>query len=130
MNLIAKLSLAAFVVSAPLAATTIASSAMARDAADGKPLTCINLMSMGETPIINETTVLVKMRAGAVNYKRMDLAGPCNGIEYKGFSHQTGYNELCTSDTLVSNATPGTICKIDKIVDITDAEAKDLLKKK
>lgn len=130
MNLIAKLSLAALVVSAPLAATTLASQAMARDDANGKPLTCINLMSMGETPVINETTVLVKMKAGASGYKRMDLAGPCNGIEYQGFSHQTGYNELCTSDTLVSNATPGTICKIDKIVDISDAEAKDLMKKK
>ncbi len=124
MNLIAKLSIAA------LAVSTLATPAMARDAADGKPLTCINLMSMGETPVINERTVLVKMKTGATNYKRMDLAGPCNGIEYKGFGHQTGYNELCTSDTLTSLATPGTICKIDRIVDITDAEAKDLLKKK
>ena len=124
MNLIAKFSLAALAVSA------LATPAMARDAADGKPLTCISLMSMGETPVINERTVLVKMKTGAVNYKRMDLAGPCNGIEYQGFGHQTGYNELCTSDTLVSLATPGTICKIDRIVDISDTEAKDLLKKK
>ncbi len=129
MKQIAKIPLAAFAVSA-FAAASVSSPAMARDGADGKALTCINLMSMGDTPVIDERTVLVHMKTGAVNYKRMDLAGPCNGIEYKGFAHQSGYNELCTSDTLVSNATPGTICKIDKIVDISDAEAKDLLKKK
>lgn len=124
MKLFAQMTLAAFAVSA------LATPAMARDAGNGKPLTCVNLMSMGETPIINETTVLIHMKTGDTNYKRMDLAGPCNGIEYKGFSHQTGYNELCTSDTLISNATPGAVCKIDKIVDISDTEAKDLLKKK
>lgn len=124
MTLIAKISLAAF------AAAALAAPAMARDAADGRPLTCINLMAMGDTPVIDERTVLVRMKAGATNYKRMDLAGPCNGIEYKGFAHQANYNELCTSDTLVSLATPGAICKIDKIVDITDTEAKDLLKKR
>ena len=124
MNLIAKLTMAAFAVSA------LASPAMARDAADGRALTCINLRSMGESPVINERTVLVKMKTGASNYKRMDLAGPCSGIEYKGFGHQTGYNELCTSDTLVSLATPGAVCKIDRIVDISDDEAKELLKKK
>ena len=124
MMSLAKFSLAA------LAACALTAPAMARDSADGKPLNCINLMSMGETPIINERTVLIKMKSGATNYKRMDLAGPCNGIEYKGFAHQTGYNELCTSDTLTSLATPGAVCKIDKIVDISDTEAKDLLKKK
>lgn len=124
MMSLTKLSLAA------LAACALAAPAMARDGADGKPLTCINLMSMGETPVINERTVLIKMKGGSTNYKRMDLAGPCNGIEYKGFAHQTGYNELCTSDTLTSLGTPGAVCKIDKIVDISDAEAKDLMKKK
>lgn len=124
MKLIAKISIAAFAVA------SLATPAMARDAADGKPLTCINLMSMGDTPVINETTVLVHMKSGPTNYKRMDLAGPCNGIEYKGFAHQSNYNELCTSDTLTSLATPGAVCKIDKIVDINDTEAKDLMQKK
>lgn len=122
MKLFAQMTLAA------LAFGALTAPAMARDAADGKPLTCINLMSMGETPVIDERTVLVRMKAGATNYKRMDLAGPCNGIEYKGFAHQSNYNELCTSDTLVSIATPGAVCKIERIVDISDAEAKDLLK--
>ncbi|MBX7200438.1 MAG: hypothetical protein K1X51_13815 [Rhodospirillaceae bacterium] len=124
MKLIAKISIAAF------AMASLGVPAMARDGADGKPLTCINLMSMGDTPVINETTVLIHMKAGNTKYKRMDLAGPCNGIEYKGFSHQSSYNELCTSDTLISNVTPGAVCKIDKIVDISDTEAKDLMKRK
>jgi hypothetical protein len=126
---LAKISLAALAVCA-LSVSSVATPAMARDGRDGKPLTCISLMSMGDTPVINDHTVLIKMKTGSANYKRMDLAGPCNGIEYKGFSHQTGYNELCSSDTLISNATPGAVCKIDRIVDISEAEAKDLQKRK
>jgi hypothetical protein len=121
MKSFAKLSLAAFAVCA------IAAPAMA---AETGRTSCIKLMSVGETPVINERTILIKMKSGSQNYKRMDLAGPCSGIEYKGFAHQTGYDELCTSDTLTSLGTPGAVCKIDKIVDISDAEAKDLLKKK
>jgi hypothetical protein len=124
MKSFAKLSLAA------LATCVVTAPAMARNGSDGQPLACINLMSMGETPVIDERTVLIKMKSGPTNYKRMDLAGPCNGIEYKGFAHQTGYNELCTSDTLTSLGTPGAVCKIDRIVDITDAEAKALMTKK
>ena len=112
---------------AVLAGIALASPTMA---AESQRNSCVNLMSMGDTPVINERTILIHMKSGPSNYKRMDLAGPCNGIEYKGFGHQTGYNELCTSDTLTSLATPGAVCKIDKIVDISDAEAKDLLKKK
>lgn len=128
MTAIAKISLAAF--AAALAGAALAAPALARDGADGKPLKCINLMSMGETPVINDRTVLIEMKAGPGKYKRMDLAGPCSGIEYKGFAHQTGYNELCTSDTLTPLATPGAVCKIQDISDISDSEAKELLRKK
>lgn len=129
MTAIAKISLAAASVFVG-AMAALAAPAMARDGADGKPLKCINLMSMGDTPVINERTILIEMKGGPSKYKRMDLAGPCNGIEYKGFAHQTGYNELCTSDTLTSLATPGAVCKIQDITDISDTEAKELLHKK
>ena len=128
MTAIAKISLAALFTVGAVGAAALP--AAARDGADGKPLKCINLMSMGQTPVINDRTILIEMKTGPGKYKRMDLAGPCNGIEYKGFAHQTGYNELCTSDTLTSLGTPGAVCKIKDISDISDSEAKDLLKKK
>ena len=112
-------------LSALLAATALLP--MGAHAQDRSKLECINLMSVDDTPVINDHTVLIKMRAGEVRYKRMDLAAPCTGIDYQGFSHQTGYNELCTSDTLTPNVPGGGVCKIKDIVNISDAEAKDLM---
>ena len=103
--------------------------ALARDGKDGKPMVCINLMSMDDSPVINDHTILVKMKGGKVPYKRIDLAGPCSGIDYKGFAHDTNYNELCSSDTLTSLA-EGAVCKIDQIVDISAADAKELMSHK
>jgi hypothetical protein len=96
-------------------------------AAEGSRLKCVRLMSIDDSPVINESTVLLKMKSGQVHYKRIDLAAPCTGIDYQGFSHQTGYDELCTSDTLIPNVPGGGVCKIKDIVDIGDTEAKDLM---
>jgi hypothetical protein len=114
-------------MSALLAATALLP--MAAQAADGQRLKCVKLSSMDDSPVINERTVLIKMKIGNVHYKRMDLAAPCTGIEYQGFAHQTGYDELCTSDTLTPLATGGGVCKIKDIVDISDSEAKELMTK-
>jgi hypothetical protein len=113
-------------LSALLAATTLLPMA-AHAAEKSSKLECINLMSVDETPVINDHTILVKMKAGDVKYKRIDLAAPCTGIDFNGFSHRTGYNELCSSDTLTPRVTGGGVCKISHIVDISDNEAQDLM---
>jgi hypothetical protein len=113
-------------LSALLAATALLPMA-AHAADDSTKLSCINLMSVDDTPVINDRTILVKLKAGDVKYKRIDLAAPCTGIDFNGFSHNTSYNELCSSDTLTPRVTGGGVCKISKIVDISDTEAKELM---
>src|SRR6478736_2834449 len=101
-------------LSALLAATALLP--MGAQAADEQRLKCVKLMSVDDSPVINDRTVLIKMKTGQVRFKRMDLAGPCTGIEFQGFAHQTGYDELCTSDTLTPLVTGGGVCKIKDIV--------------
>ena len=110
------------------AGVALTSPASAEDTNSRQRLQCINLMSMGDTPIINDHTILVKMKFGKPNYKRIDLMAPCPDIGWKGFTHNAeSYNELCTSDPLIVNAVPGETCMIKQIVDISDSEAKDLI---
>jgi hypothetical protein len=105
--------------------------AAARTSSESQEMKCINLMSMGDTPIIDDHTILVKMRAGKVHYKRIDLAAPCPDIGWEGFSYtQDSYDELCTANPLKVRAMPGEVCKIADINDISDTEAKQLLARK
>ncbi len=87
---------------------------------------CINLRSIKQTPVIDNKTILVEMKGKT--YKRIDLRNRCSGLKIEGgFSHATSINKLCIQDTLrVLNS--GGICMIDKIVDITEEEAKALRK--
>lgn len=85
---------------------------------------CIRLQYVDQTPVIDNKTILVEMKGGT--YKRIDLRNRCSGLKIEGgFSHETSINQLCVQDTLrVLNS--GGICMIEKIVDITEEEAKAL----
>lgn len=87
---------------------------------------CIRLQDIKQTPVIDNKTILVEMRGKT--YKRIDLRNRCSGLKIEGgFSHATSINKLCIQDTLrVLNS--GGFCMIDKIVDITEEEAKALRK--
>ena len=61
---------------------------------------------------------------------RMDLLGRCPGIEFSGFAHESRQDALCTSDSLRVIERVGAVCMIDKIVDITPDEARELMKRK
>ncbi len=91
---------------------------------------CIQLNYIDSTPVIDNSTILVKMKAGG-GYKRIDLVNKCSGLKIEGgFSHSTSINQLCTSDPLKVIGPVGSMCMIDKIVTIDEAEAKALLAKK
>jgi hypothetical protein len=90
---------------------------------------CVSLSIIDQTPAIDESTVLIKLR-GRDHYMRMDLAGRCPGLKFNGFAHETRLNELCTSDQLKVIEPVGAICVIDKIVDISPDEAHALLQRK
>lgn len=91
---------------------------------------CIRLQSIDTTPVIDNSTILVKMK-GKEGYKRIDLINKCSGLKIEGgFQHSTSINQLCTSDPLRVIGPVGSTCMIKQIVTIDEAEAKELLARK
>jgi len=96
----------------------------------GETQQCIKLQYIDSTPVIDNKTILVKMKAKG-EYKRIDLVNNCVGLKIQGgFSYSTSINQLCTSDPLRVIEPVGATCLIDKIVTIDEAEAQTLLAKK
>ena len=88
---------------------------------------CVPLMSIDQTPVIDDKTILIKMK-GRGGYKRIDLINRCSGLKMQeGFAHATSTNDLCTTDPLRVLEPVGATCMIDKIVTIDEAEAKQLM---
>ncbi len=107
---------------------------------------CVPLQAISQTPVIDDKTILIKMK-GKSGYKRIDLLNRCSGLKIRaGFTHTTSTNNICTTDPLrvidpvgggwnngavwgpfgPLGAT-GSTCMIDKIVTIDEAEAKQLM---
>lgn len=91
-------------------------------------ISCVRLSQIDQSPAVNDRTILLKMRDRS--FKRIDLMGPCSGLVMNGFVHKTSTDDLCKMDTLRVNEPVGSVCLIDKIVDITAEEAKALQAKK
>lgn len=90
---------------------------------------CIRLQYIDETPVIDNKTILVKMKPKG--YKRIDLVNKCSGLKLQGgFGFSTSINQLCTSDALHVLEPIGSTCLIDQIVTIDEAEAKALMAKR
>jgi len=112
-----------------LTASAVLNTAFAAGPVAGETSTCIPLGQIASSPIIDDKTILVKMR-GTGGFRRLDLVGACNGISYSGYARSSPESRLCTSDSLqVIGPVPG-FCKIDKIVMIDEAEADALSAKK
>jgi hypothetical protein len=112
-------------------ASAILAAAAARAEGDqiGDTQQCIRLQYIDETPVIDNKTILVKMKSKG--YKRIDLLNRCSGLKIQGgFGYSTSINQLCTSDALHVLEPVGSICMIEKIVTIDEAEAKALLAKR
>lgn len=103
--------------------------AIAAGEAVGESQRCISLSQIKDSPIIDDRTILVRMRA-AGGYKRVDLMGSCPGLSFNGYARSSPENSFCTSDTLSVIGPIAMICKIDKIVTIDANEAKALEAKK
>jgi hypothetical protein len=108
----------------------VAAAAKAEGENVGDTQMCVRLQYIDQTPVIDNKTILVKMK-GRGGYKRIDLVNTCGGLKIQGgFSHSSSINQLCTSDPLRVLEPIGSTCMIDKIVTIDEAEAKMLLAKK
>ena len=119
--------LLAATVAIGLCGMAIHTSASAAD--DKHGLTCISVDQIDQTPVIDDRTILIQMRAHG-HYKRIDLAQPCPDLQFHGFVHSTPENHLCSSDPLRVIGPGGAVCMIDRIVDIPADEAKALLSRK
>lgn len=115
-------------VAALLAVGLGTTTAMAADPV-GTTHKCVRLSDIDGSPVIDDKTVLLKMR-GQNGFKRVDMMGTCSGMKFSGFGHTTPTDELCTSDTIQVLQPVGANCMIDKIVTIDQAEADSLLAKR
>ena len=94
-------------------------------AESGDEQQCIYLSYIDRTPVIDNKTILVEMKGNM--YKRIDLINRCSGLKLMGgFSYSTSINRLCKQDVLTV-LRAGSSCLIDKIVDINEEEAEQLI---
>lgn len=87
---------------------------------------CVRLSDIRESPVINDKTIVLKMRSKD-DFKRVDMRGTCSGMKFSGIGHTTPTDELCTSDAITVLQPVGAACMIEKIVTINKAEADSLL---
>jgi hypothetical protein len=102
----------------------IAFSAGTASAADN---TCVRLSQIDESPIVDDGTILLKLKNG--DFKRIDLRGRCPSLKMSGFAHKTPSDDLCTSTVLTVRSPGRADCMIERIVDIDRTEADTLMKK-
>lgn len=93
----------------------------------GDTQTCLDLKRIESSPVIDEKTILVKMRA-PTSFKRIDLAQACGLDNLRPFAHSTTTNQLCKQDTLTVVDGSRSVCMIKQIVTISEDEAKTLEK--
>jgi hypothetical protein len=92
----------------------------------GETQMCVPLAQIDETVVIDDQTILIRMKGGG--FKRMDMAYRCSGLKMnQGFVHKTSTQNLCTTDPLRVLEPAGASCMIDKIVTIDKEEGKTLL---
>ncbi len=94
----------------------------------GETQRCVRLRQIESSPIINDRTILMKMRDNG--FKRMDLNGTCSGISWDGYARSGPEDAICVTDALHVIGPVGNICTIDKIVNIDAKEAAALQAKK
>ncbi len=110
---------------ATIAITALCGAAHAADNEPGDKQQCVRLQAVGQTPVIDDRTILIEMKGGR-EFKRIDLINTCPGLKIQGgFAFDTSTQNICTSNALtVLNR--GATCIIKDIVTIDKAEATAL----
>jgi hypothetical protein len=89
--------------------------------------TCLPLSQIGESPVIDDSTILLKMKNG--EFRRVDMRGRCPSLKMSGFAHKTPSDDFCTSTVITVRGPTRGPCMIEQIVPIDRAEADALLAK-
>lgn len=90
--------------------------------------TCFKLSQIAESPVIDDTTILLKLKNGESH--RVDLRGRCPSLKLSGFAHKTPSDDFCTSTVLTVLSPGASSCMIERIVPIADADAAALMAKR
>jgi hypothetical protein len=90
--------------------------------------TCFKLSQIDESPVIDDNTILLKMKNG--DFQRVDLRGRCPSLKMSGFAHRTPSDDFCTSTVLTVRSPGKATCMVERIVEIDRAEADALASKK
>jgi hypothetical protein len=102
--------------------------ALAGGAAAAADNTCLQLSQIGESPVIDDNTILLKLKNG--EFRRVDMRGRCPSLRMSGFAHKTPSDDFCTSTVLTVRSPGKASCTIERIAEIDRAEADALMAKR
>lgn len=102
--------------------------ALAGGAAVAADNTCVKLSQIDESPVIDDSTILLKLKNG--EFQRVDTRGNCPSLRMSGFAHKTPSDDFCTSTVLTVRSPARSPCMIERIVPIERAEADALMAKR
>ena len=121
-----------------LLAAIVATSGFAADeedeieALDRTPRDCISTNRIRETDVVDNQTIVFRMRGG--EYFTNLLERECPGLgRQKRFMHETSGGRLCDIDTITvleqctGRIAPGFTCRLGQFHPITELEAEDLV---
>jgi len=119
------------VILATAGATAGATSGVAADAKKAEPARqCFYQRNITSWHAPDDNTVL--LRVGVNDYYKMDMLGPCNGLDFAGESigirNRGGSGYICSGldvQVLVPDRVPGR-CDVDKITKLSKAEVAAL----
>lgn len=102
--------------------------ALAAGVATAADNACFKLSQIDESPVVDDSTILLKMKNG--DFRRVDLRGRCPSLKMSGFAHSTPSDDFCTSTVLTVLSPAKSSCMIERIVEIDRAEADKLMAKR
>jgi hypothetical protein len=75
--------------------------AAASDAAPGKTVSCVRLSQIDSTQVVDDRTIIFRMRSGKPRYYKNTLPYKCPQLGFeKAFSYKTSTNQLCSVDII------------------------------
>ncbi len=70
-------------------------------APEGKTVSCVTLSQVESTQVLDDKTVIFKMRGGNPRYYKNTLPYKCPQLGYeKAFSYRTSTNQICSVDII------------------------------
>ncbi len=96
------------------------------DVAPGKIVSCLQLSRVDSTTVLDDKTIIFKMRGGTPRYYKNTLPYKCSQLGFeKAFSYKTSTNQICNVDIITvllnfgGGLQQGSSCGLGKFVPYT-----------